>query len=268
MAVHNNCARTKQLACVSTEDTTNHEQAGTQRARRRQTRGKQRGEEKHTSRVRDDGADDTGDVTGRERDAELSALAVGALGLGENVGVERLDDLPVREEGLKVSNPAQVQKQVWWVGATQSKERPPATEAQAAKAGSSHAHAGSKRRAVVKESLHARLGLCPERQAGQQEQSVHSVSTQLPPRQVATAHLLEEEELGHGVGDLARPEGHERAEGEAGLSLQRERPERARSAFMRVIEVCKKKKNNQAPVERNVDLLTEVFALNRLPSGD
>ncbi len=28
--------------------------------------------------------------------------------------------------------------------------------------------------------------------------------------------LLEEEELGHGVGDLARPEGHDRAEGEAG----------------------------------------------------
>jgi hypothetical protein len=47
----------------------------------------------HTGGVGDNGADDAGNVAGRERDAELGALAVRVLGLGEDVRVEQLDDL-------------------------------------------------------------------------------------------------------------------------------------------------------------------------------
>ena len=39
-----------------------------------------------------DGAEHTGNVTGHEGDHELGALTVGALVLGEDVGVESLDD--------------------------------------------------------------------------------------------------------------------------------------------------------------------------------
>ena len=52
------------------------------------------------SRVRHDGADDTGELTGREGDTELGALAVGVLGLGEDVAVEHLDDV-LKEEELR-----------------------------------------------------------------------------------------------------------------------------------------------------------------------
>lgn len=46
----------------------------------------------------DDGADDTGEVTRREGDTELRALAVLRLGLGEDVRVEQRDDLLEEEE--------------------------------------------------------------------------------------------------------------------------------------------------------------------------
>jgi len=54
--------------------------------------------DERVGRVRDDSADDTGEVTGSEGDAELSSLGVGLLGLGEDVGVEHLDDLLEEEE--------------------------------------------------------------------------------------------------------------------------------------------------------------------------
>lgn len=50
------------------------------------------------SRVRDNGTDDTSKVARRECDSELGALAVGFLGLSEDVGVEKLDDLFEKEE--------------------------------------------------------------------------------------------------------------------------------------------------------------------------
>ena len=49
-------------------------------------------------RVRDDGADDTGEVTGGEGDTELSTLAVGVFGGGEDVAVEKGDDVLEEEE--------------------------------------------------------------------------------------------------------------------------------------------------------------------------
>lgn len=48
--------------------------------------------------VRNDGADNTSEVTRRECDTELCALAVCVLGLSEDVGVEELDDLFEAEE--------------------------------------------------------------------------------------------------------------------------------------------------------------------------
>ena len=41
----------------------------------------------------DDSADDASNVTGSESDRQLSSLAVGILGLGEDTLVELLDDL-------------------------------------------------------------------------------------------------------------------------------------------------------------------------------
>lgn len=55
-----------------------------------------------TSGVRDNGADDTSDVTRGERDAELSALAVRVLGLGEHLAVEHLNNLRGKETGEEV----------------------------------------------------------------------------------------------------------------------------------------------------------------------
>ena len=44
-------------------------------------------------RVRDNGTNNTSDITRSESDTELGGLAVGILGLREDVGVEQLDGL-------------------------------------------------------------------------------------------------------------------------------------------------------------------------------
>jgi len=43
--------------------------------------------------VRDDSTNNTGKITRCEGDTELSGLAVGFFGFGEDVGVEELDNL-------------------------------------------------------------------------------------------------------------------------------------------------------------------------------
>ena len=53
----------------------------------------------HTGGVRDNSADNTSNVTRRERDAQLSALAVRVLGLGEHLAVEQLNNLRGDSEG-------------------------------------------------------------------------------------------------------------------------------------------------------------------------
>ena len=54
--------------------------------------------DERVSGVGDDGADDTGEVTGGEGDTELSTLAVGFFGGGEDVAVEEGDDVLEEEE--------------------------------------------------------------------------------------------------------------------------------------------------------------------------
>lgn len=48
--------------------------------------------------MRDDSANNTSEITGREGNTELSSLAIGFFGFGEDVGVEELDDLLKEEE--------------------------------------------------------------------------------------------------------------------------------------------------------------------------
>jgi len=54
--------------------------------------------DKGVGRVGDHGADDTREVARGERDAELCRLAVGVLGLGEDVSIKELDNLLETEE--------------------------------------------------------------------------------------------------------------------------------------------------------------------------